>query len=282
MTRNPLRTDFAKLWTALSISLVGSEITMLALPLIAARTLGSTAFEMGVLAGVEQSPPDQPLGSRSRGSRRGRSPHPVALGADRRSRRRRLVPLLGAPPAGDTEAGTAGRCSGSGRRDALRRARRTADASGPPTAAADCRYLRTQRLLRVRAARALHPVRNPESAPEPGADRCDLRRRWLRCDSGRDSRRPFGRAVWRWPIHRLRLGAVASGGLGSVVGVRAALFVFAVGMLVSPLIALPSPLRNLRDQPADVDDHPLADAERPTPPHGSEPIPGGAAPVAGR
>ncbi|TML36775.1 MAG: hypothetical protein E6G25_10470, partial [Actinobacteria bacterium] len=78
------------------------------------------------------------------------------------------------------------------------------------------------------------------------------------------------------------LGAVASGGLGSVVGVRAALFVFAVGMLVSPLIALPSPLRDLRDQPADVDDHPLADAERPTPPHGSEPIPGGAAPVAGR
>ena len=78
------------------------------------------------------------------------------------------------------------------------------------------------------------------------------------------------------------LGAVASGGLGSVVGVRAALFVFAVGMLVSPLIALPSPLRDLRDQPADVDDHPFADAERAAPLDGREPTPSGATPVAGR
>jgi MFS family permease len=54
--RNLLRSDFGKLWTALSISLIGSEITALALPLIAARTLGASAFEMGVLAGVGQAP----------------------------------------------------------------------------------------------------------------------------------------------------------------------------------------------------------------------------------
>src|SRR5436190_445608 len=206
MTRNPLRTDFAKLWTALSISLVGSEITMLALPLIAARTLGSTAFEMGVLAGVEQSPPDQPLGSRSRGSRRGRSPHPVALGADRRSRRRRLVPLLGAPPAGDTEAGTAGRCSGSGRRDALRRARRTADASGPPTAAADCRNLDAWEVVwRHHRRRCEHPSVDAATGGDAGLSG------WAR------DRRPSlpglrrlraGRRRQRWPwLRRRRQGS---------------------------------------------------------------------------
>ena len=54
--RNPLGTDFGKLWTALSISLIGSEITKLARPLIAASTLGASAFERGVLAGVGQAP----------------------------------------------------------------------------------------------------------------------------------------------------------------------------------------------------------------------------------
>ena len=51
-----VRTDFGKLWMALSVSLLGSEITALALPLIAARTLGASALEMGVLAGVGQAP----------------------------------------------------------------------------------------------------------------------------------------------------------------------------------------------------------------------------------
>lgn len=54
--RNLLRTDFAKLWTALSVSLLGSEITALALPLIAALTLGASPLEMGVLAGIGQAP----------------------------------------------------------------------------------------------------------------------------------------------------------------------------------------------------------------------------------
>ena len=52
----PLATDFSKLWTALSISLLGSEVTALALPLIAVRTLRVSAVEMGVLAGVGQAP----------------------------------------------------------------------------------------------------------------------------------------------------------------------------------------------------------------------------------
>jgi MFS family permease len=51
-----VRTNFGKLWMALSVSLLGSEITALALPLIAARTLGASALEMGVLAGFGQAP----------------------------------------------------------------------------------------------------------------------------------------------------------------------------------------------------------------------------------
>jgi MFS family permease len=48
--------DFSKLWTALSISLVGSQITALALPLFAARSLGASALQMGVLAGAAEAP----------------------------------------------------------------------------------------------------------------------------------------------------------------------------------------------------------------------------------
>jgi MFS family permease len=48
--------DFRRLWGALTISLVGSEITTLALPLIAARTLGASALQMGLLAGMAQAP----------------------------------------------------------------------------------------------------------------------------------------------------------------------------------------------------------------------------------
>src|SRR2546421_4254706 len=54
--RSRLGDDFTKLWSALSISLMGSAITTLALPLIAARTLGASAFQMGVLAAASQAP----------------------------------------------------------------------------------------------------------------------------------------------------------------------------------------------------------------------------------
>jgi MFS family permease len=48
--------DFRKLWAALSISLAGSEITVLALPLIAVLTLDATPFEMGALLAAGQLP----------------------------------------------------------------------------------------------------------------------------------------------------------------------------------------------------------------------------------
>jgi MFS family permease len=54
--RIPLGSDFSKLWTALSVSLLGSEITTLALPLIAAITLGASPLQMGILAGAGQAP----------------------------------------------------------------------------------------------------------------------------------------------------------------------------------------------------------------------------------
>lgn len=48
--------NFAKLWASLSISLTGSEVTTLALPLIAAVTLQASAWQMGVLAAIGQLP----------------------------------------------------------------------------------------------------------------------------------------------------------------------------------------------------------------------------------
>jgi MFS family permease len=50
------RGDFGRLWAALSVSLLGTEITALALPLLAALTLGASALEMGVLAAAGQVP----------------------------------------------------------------------------------------------------------------------------------------------------------------------------------------------------------------------------------
>jgi MFS family permease len=48
--------DFEKLWAALSVSLMGTEITALALPLLAVLTLEASALEMGVLAAAGQVP----------------------------------------------------------------------------------------------------------------------------------------------------------------------------------------------------------------------------------
>jgi MFS family permease len=48
--------DFGKLWAALSVSLMGSKITALALPLIAAITLGASPLQMGLLAAAGQFP----------------------------------------------------------------------------------------------------------------------------------------------------------------------------------------------------------------------------------
>jgi MFS family permease len=48
--------DFLKLWAALSISLVGSQFTILAVPLIAAVTLHASPFQMGLLAAAGRVP----------------------------------------------------------------------------------------------------------------------------------------------------------------------------------------------------------------------------------
>lgn len=48
--------DFRKLWTALSVSLLGSQVTALALPLLAAITLGATPVQMGLLAAALKLP----------------------------------------------------------------------------------------------------------------------------------------------------------------------------------------------------------------------------------
>ena len=51
-----LSADFHKLWAALSISLVGSQITALALPLIAVLILNASALEVGILAAARELP----------------------------------------------------------------------------------------------------------------------------------------------------------------------------------------------------------------------------------
>lgn len=48
--------DFIKFWSGQSISLVGSQVTVLALPLTAAITLHATAMQMGVLSAIQYAP----------------------------------------------------------------------------------------------------------------------------------------------------------------------------------------------------------------------------------
>ncbi len=48
--------DFLKLWSAETVSVFGSQITMLALPLTAVLVLGATPAQMGILGAVEMAP----------------------------------------------------------------------------------------------------------------------------------------------------------------------------------------------------------------------------------
>ncbi|MFZ0534071.1 MAG: MFS transporter [Anaerolineales bacterium] len=52
-TRNP---DFAKLWVGQGISMIGSQVTYLALPITAAVTLSATPLQMGILSAVGSAP----------------------------------------------------------------------------------------------------------------------------------------------------------------------------------------------------------------------------------
>jgi hypothetical protein len=48
------------------------------------------------------------------------------------------------------------------------------------------------------------------------------------------------------------IGGLLGGALGELIGLRATLLVTAVGMVLSPVWVIVSPLRRLRDLPADV------------------------------
>ena len=48
--------DFVRLWMAQSVSLFGSEITLVALPLTAVLVLGASPTAMGLLAAAEKAP----------------------------------------------------------------------------------------------------------------------------------------------------------------------------------------------------------------------------------
>src|SRR5437899_12649734 len=48
--------DFVKLWTGFTIARVGSQITVLALPLTAVLLLGAGATETGLLVGAQMAP----------------------------------------------------------------------------------------------------------------------------------------------------------------------------------------------------------------------------------
>src|SRR6266545_2964349 len=48
--------DFLKLWTAETVSVFGSQVTLLALPLVAATILNVTPFEFGLLGTIEFLP----------------------------------------------------------------------------------------------------------------------------------------------------------------------------------------------------------------------------------
>src|SRR5436309_5393077 len=48
--------DFLKLWAGQSVSRLGSQVSLLALPLIAITVLKATTFEVGLLSAVEFAP----------------------------------------------------------------------------------------------------------------------------------------------------------------------------------------------------------------------------------
>lgn len=50
------QSDFRRFWAAQAVSAVGSQVTLLALPLIAALTLKASPFQVGVLAATETAP----------------------------------------------------------------------------------------------------------------------------------------------------------------------------------------------------------------------------------
>ena len=50
------RPDFLKLWSGQTISLLGTQITLLAIPILAAVLLQATPAQMGILSALELAP----------------------------------------------------------------------------------------------------------------------------------------------------------------------------------------------------------------------------------
>src|ERR1035437_9096133 len=48
--------DFVKIWSAATVSILGSQVTILALPFIALTMLGASVFQVSLLAAVEMLP----------------------------------------------------------------------------------------------------------------------------------------------------------------------------------------------------------------------------------
>lgn len=49
-------TDFLKLWAGQTVSVFGTQVTLLALSLAAVLTLNASAWEMGLLSAAERAP----------------------------------------------------------------------------------------------------------------------------------------------------------------------------------------------------------------------------------
>jgi len=71
------QTDFLKLWAGQTVSLFGTQVSQLALPLVAVIVLGANASEMGLLRALEFAPSLLAL--------------PVGVLVDRRRRRPLLI-----------------------------------------------------------------------------------------------------------------------------------------------------------------------------------------------
>jgi MFS family permease len=200
------RSDFTRFWAALSVSLLGSEITTLALPLLAALTLRASALEMGVLAAAGQLP--FLLFSLPAGAWVDRLPRrPVLIATDLAS----ALLLLSVP---------------------------LAVPFGGPTFPQLCVVAFGIGTMAV-VSEVAHYAYVPTLVGREHLIECNSR---LQVSYSATADADPGLA-----------GALAGGALGGAVGLRPALVVCAVGALLSPLPALFSPLRRLREQPAPAD-----------------------------
>ena len=48
--------DFVKIWSAATVSVLGSQVTIIAVPFIALTMLGASVFEVSLLIAVEMTP----------------------------------------------------------------------------------------------------------------------------------------------------------------------------------------------------------------------------------